>query len=494
MGGSIGRRESVWRARDAVAQRDHAGRNCQWRWPPREPGGGPASQKDEIPLDASCPGRSGWINAYGENCRCGTGACVPAWPQCQGTRTRRRGHRPRGEPAAQAGRGGRGAVVPAHRGRLLPASPRRWPAGRSRRQPRSQGIEPRRDPRRCLGVVAGQRRAILRQASAPGAAGAPPSLPKPPESLRWYAMLLVFAAAVGESILASRYLGTQREESWRLAPRLAASSMALRGDGAPGAFFEAITLELFAAAAGAGIVAADLGGGAADRPSRMDCAELCTVFGDGAAGSGCAYAPPGICGEESWGGSSDSKAIAPGAAAIRVGERSRTDGDCCSAGGAIARARMDWAAFRRTPAGVSCSVMRARMVWTAAGASRSASSRQRRALASRARVRARRTCGWEFDPVVHGIAVDVGGPGGLGDGGTGGYQRQHLFLKQGERGEGRHKRSWLQGSTTAGWSPQSVGQLVEGKRKKGGRSWGNGIGGGLAGGQIGGRGKRPCTG
>jgi hypothetical protein len=35
---------------------------------------------------------------------------------------------------------------------------------------------------------------------------------KIPESLWWYAMLLVFAAAVAESVLASRYLGTQREE------------------------------------------------------------------------------------------------------------------------------------------------------------------------------------------------------------------------------------------------------------------------------------------
>jgi hypothetical protein len=32
------------------------------------------------------------------------------------------------------------------------------------------------------------------------------------ESLWWYAMVLVFAAAVAEPVLASRYLGTQREE------------------------------------------------------------------------------------------------------------------------------------------------------------------------------------------------------------------------------------------------------------------------------------------
>ena len=36
---------------------------------------------------------------------------------------------------------------------------------------------------------------------------------KTPQSLWWYVMLLVFAAAVAESVLASRYLGTQREET-----------------------------------------------------------------------------------------------------------------------------------------------------------------------------------------------------------------------------------------------------------------------------------------
>jgi hypothetical protein len=46
------------------------------------------------------------------------------------------------------------------------------------------------------------------EASAAGAA-APQ---KVPESLWWYVMLLLFAAAVAESVLASRYLGTQREE------------------------------------------------------------------------------------------------------------------------------------------------------------------------------------------------------------------------------------------------------------------------------------------
>src|SRR5450432_3284516 len=46
------------------------------------------------------------------------------------------------------------------------------------------------------------------EASAPGVA--PPG--KTAESLWWYVMLLLFASAIVESILASRYLGTQREE------------------------------------------------------------------------------------------------------------------------------------------------------------------------------------------------------------------------------------------------------------------------------------------
>jgi hypothetical protein len=46
-------------------------------------------------------------------------------------------------------------------------------------------------------------------ASAPG-----PAIPgKAPQSFWWYVMLLVLAAAIAESVLASRYLGTQREES-----------------------------------------------------------------------------------------------------------------------------------------------------------------------------------------------------------------------------------------------------------------------------------------
>jgi hypothetical protein len=41
----------------------------------------------------------------------------------------------------------------------------------------------------------------------------PATPPKTPQSFWWYVMLLVLASAVAESVLASRYLGTQREES-----------------------------------------------------------------------------------------------------------------------------------------------------------------------------------------------------------------------------------------------------------------------------------------
>jgi hypothetical protein len=50
------------------------------------------------------------------------------------------------------------------------------------------------------------------QAPAPGQATAPATPQKAPQSLWWYVMLLVLASAVAESVLASRYLGTQREE------------------------------------------------------------------------------------------------------------------------------------------------------------------------------------------------------------------------------------------------------------------------------------------
>jgi hypothetical protein len=48
--------------------------------------------------------------------------------------------------------------------------------------------------------------------AAPAAAG-PATPSKTPQSLWWYVMLLVLAAALAESVLASRYLGTQREDS-----------------------------------------------------------------------------------------------------------------------------------------------------------------------------------------------------------------------------------------------------------------------------------------
>ena len=51
------------------------------------------------------------------------------------------------------------------------------------------------------------------QEAATPAAAARQRPSKTPQTLWWYVMLLVFASAVAESVLASRYLGTQREES-----------------------------------------------------------------------------------------------------------------------------------------------------------------------------------------------------------------------------------------------------------------------------------------
>jgi hypothetical protein len=53
------------------------------------------------------------------------------------------------------------------------------------------------------------------QSSQQAAQGAPGSaaLQKTPQALWWYVMLLLLASAVAESVLATRYLGTQREES-----------------------------------------------------------------------------------------------------------------------------------------------------------------------------------------------------------------------------------------------------------------------------------------
>lgn len=51
------------------------------------------------------------------------------------------------------------------------------------------------------------------QSSQPAGSNGPAAPRKTPQTLWWYIMLLVFAAALAESVLASRYLGTQREES-----------------------------------------------------------------------------------------------------------------------------------------------------------------------------------------------------------------------------------------------------------------------------------------
>jgi hypothetical protein len=51
------------------------------------------------------------------------------------------------------------------------------------------------------------------EAANPNNIAGPAPPPKTPQTLWWYVMLLVFAFAVAESALASRYLGTQREES-----------------------------------------------------------------------------------------------------------------------------------------------------------------------------------------------------------------------------------------------------------------------------------------
>jgi hypothetical protein len=51
------------------------------------------------------------------------------------------------------------------------------------------------------------------EASGLGQSTGPVTPNKIPQTLWWYVMLLVLASAVAESVLASRYLGTQREES-----------------------------------------------------------------------------------------------------------------------------------------------------------------------------------------------------------------------------------------------------------------------------------------
>ena len=56
-------------------------------------------------------------------------------------------------------------------------------------------------------------RARRQASSRPNSSGSPAAPRKTPQSFWWYVMLLVLASAVAESVLASRYLGTQREES-----------------------------------------------------------------------------------------------------------------------------------------------------------------------------------------------------------------------------------------------------------------------------------------
>lgn len=65
-------------------------------------------------------------------------------------------------------------------------------------------------PEDVLSLWQGKGGPSSQEATAPG-----PAAPhKTPQTLWWYVMLLVLASAVAESALASRYLGTQREESY----------------------------------------------------------------------------------------------------------------------------------------------------------------------------------------------------------------------------------------------------------------------------------------
>jgi hypothetical protein len=77
------------------------------------------------------------------------------------------------------------------------------------------GVNP--DPKESnLDVIPADVLALWKGSEQPTQEAAMPGAPAPqkvPQSLWWYAMLLVFAAAVAESVLASRYLGTQRELS-----------------------------------------------------------------------------------------------------------------------------------------------------------------------------------------------------------------------------------------------------------------------------------------
>src|SRR5580693_2212576 len=81
------------------------------------------------------------------------------------------------------------------------------------------GVNP--DPKESnLDVIPGDVLALWRggggQTSSSSLRSAGPGSPTPhqtPQTLWWYCLLLVLVSAIGESVLASRYLGTQREES-----------------------------------------------------------------------------------------------------------------------------------------------------------------------------------------------------------------------------------------------------------------------------------------
>lgn len=71
------------------------------------------------------------------------------------------------------------------------------------------------DPRESnLAVISDDVQSLWKGNSSPETSSAAPSSPqKAPQSLWWYIMLLALAFAVAESVLASRYLDTQRDES-----------------------------------------------------------------------------------------------------------------------------------------------------------------------------------------------------------------------------------------------------------------------------------------
>ena len=79
------------------------------------------------------------------------------------------------------------------------------------------GVNP--DPKESnLDVIPGDVLALWQGKAGPASQeGSPPARPatprRTPQSFWWYVMLLVLASAIAESVLASRYLGTQREES-----------------------------------------------------------------------------------------------------------------------------------------------------------------------------------------------------------------------------------------------------------------------------------------